>query len=83
MASIPHSRYVGWINGGGVMKERFFFSQDDSCHWYMVPTELRETWNALRYSEVPDDIDTFIRLFGQYRCDGGINYITFADPQES
>jgi hypothetical protein len=24
----------------------FFFDQDDDCHWYQVPRELREVWSA-------------------------------------
>lgn len=28
---------------------RYFFDQDSSSHWFMVPESIRETWEAWRY----------------------------------
>lgn len=33
----------------------FFFSQDDSCHWYMIPTERREEWSKARDLDLETD----------------------------
>lgn len=32
---------------------RFFLSQDNSCHWYIVPVDKRAEWDA--WLEIPDD----------------------------
>lgn len=24
--------------------KKYFFAQDDSCHWYMIPAERRKEW---------------------------------------
>lgn len=33
----------------------FFFSQDESCHWYMIPTERREEWSKARDLDLETD----------------------------
>lgn len=33
----------------------FFFAQDDSCHWYMIPTERREEWSKARDLDLETD----------------------------
>lgn len=63
-------------------KERFFFDQDCSSHWYMVPVSLREEWNRLNTDDEDDyeKIEEFEDTFGQYSLGGGITHITFENP---
>jgi len=65
--------------------ERFFFDQDCSSHWYMVPDKLREEWNRLNTivsnnEEDYESIEEFDSKFGQYSLGGGITHITFENP---
>ena len=74
--------------------ERFFFDQDESSHWYMIPERLRGLWNE--WEALPDawDLvegeretlrgkqDEFERTFEPHRLGGGITHFTFTDPQE-
>ena len=62
--------------------ERYFFDQDCSSHWYMVPVSLREDWVLLNTDD-EDDYDTISKFeskFGQYSLGGGITNITFENP---
>jgi hypothetical protein len=63
-------------------KGRFFFDQDCSSHWYMVPLELKEEWNRLNTDDEDDQdtIDEFNDFFGEYTLGGDITQITFENP---
>ena len=64
------------------MDTRYFFAKDDSCHWYMVPEDLREEWDRLSdYGDDDDAIDEFEDKFGEFRTGGGINHYSFLDPK--
>lgn len=65
---------------------KFFFSQDEDCHWYMIPIEKRERWkelNDLANSHINSSIEqqNFDNLidgeFSEYRTNGGISHIEF------
>jgi hypothetical protein len=60
--------------------KKYFFSQDYSSHWYMVPVELRETWNKYTINDLEDydEIEEFERIFGQYSTGGDISHIEFS-----
>jgi hypothetical protein len=64
------------------MTGRFFLSQDNSCHWYLVPAQCRDEWNA--WADLPEDDEAgweppaFAR-----RLNGSPRMITFTDPVES
>lgn len=56
--------------------------QDDSCHWYVIPTTMRPKWDRL--NEIMDgdnqlDFEEaeakFIETFDQYRTGGDLNNI--------
>ena len=32
---------------------KFFLSQDESCHWYVIPALHREKWEA--FLDIPED----------------------------
>lgn len=70
--------------------QRFFFDQDDSSHWYMIPAELRDKWrdaNEMTYEEFSEESykaqSEFERLFSEYRLPMHPTNFTFADPQEA
>lgn len=67
---------------------RYYFTQDPSSHWYLLPVKFREEFEALSEIACNDDeagydagdiIDT---KFGEYRTGGGIGHITFENPKE-
>lgn len=71
------------------MKQAFFFTQDDSCHWYMIPVEKRERWNFLNMiaesqnEETSEGANELINdEFGEYRTGGGISDIEFIPTQK-
>ena len=35
------------------MEETYFLSQDNSSHWYVVPTSMRDDWEY--WCNLPDD----------------------------
>lgn len=72
-------RYIKEFNEN---KKRFFFDTDCSSHWYMIPIELKESWNLLNTSNEDDDetIDKFNEVFSEYRVGGGITNISFENP---
>lgn len=65
---------------------KYYFTQDESSHWYMIPVELRNQWNdlyekILTVGEYSDEwyflIDEFDVIFSKYRTGGGISDIEF------
>jgi hypothetical protein len=61
---------------------KYFFAQDDSCHWYMIPVEKRELWNELNSIDTETDhwYDRWCDAgFDSYRTDG-ISHIEFVIP---
>ena len=63
------------------MPERFFFDQDMSCHWYLVPASKREAWNE--WTELDEDDDAWEPPSFEKRLDGHPNGMTFEKPGES
>ncbi len=52
--------------------------QDESSHWYLIPSHLSKRFNTLENKIIEsnfdeDLIDAFESEFGQYRTGGGIN----------
>lgn len=62
------------------MENTFFFSQDDSGHWYMIPSDKREIWNELSQLDL-DEYDNYQKWqdagFEDYMTGGGIGGIEF------
>jgi hypothetical protein len=61
--------------------QRYFLSQDNSSHWYLVPVENREEWDAWCNLDEDDEAAWDAPDFAR-RLDGGPNGITFSDPVE-
>lgn len=60
--------------------KKYFFIQDESSHWYMIPVDLKKRWNELCERCNDEDEDAFNILndeFAQYRTGGGISNIEF------
>jgi hypothetical protein len=76
---------VDLINKANNMKQAYFFSQDDFCHWYMIPVEKRELWNELSQMDL-DEGDNYQRWqdadFDDYRTGGGIGDIEFIPTKQ-
>ena len=65
--------------------KKYFFAQDSDSHWYMIPAEMRETWNKYTVNDIAwDDYEKqeeFTNLFFGYMTGGGINHIEFIIPE--
>jgi hypothetical protein len=64
---------------------KYFFDQDDSSHWYMIPAERRVEWNKAK--EMDMEIDYSHKAWcdagwDDYRTGGGISDIEFTIPQD-
>ena len=64
------------------MAGKYFLSQDDDSHWYLIPVELRAEFAAAREKGGDDDWEKFIDKFDQYRLSGGPGSYTFEKPEE-
>ena len=58
---------------------KYFFDQDESSLWYMIPIELRETWDRLSQVENCWEFDGW-KQFEDLRLSGGISGIVFESP---
>lgn len=61
--------------------KEFFFDQDESSHWYMIPSSRREEWNKAREMNIDTDAgydQWCIEGWDNYRTGGGINDIDFS-----
>ena len=51
-------------------------TQDDSGHWYVIPSEDSEQFHKdLNHAYAKDNYDDFEALWGMYRIGGGLNNI--------
>lgn len=63
------------------MTEKFFFDQDDSCHWYLVPERLRKQWYTCVDKAEYDEWESFNEWFNQYMINDP-SFYTFRNPEE-
>lgn len=65
--------------------QTFFFDQDESGHWYMIPTGRRELWNKLNNIDTETDgwYGQWTQAgFDDFRTGGGISDIEFVPVKE-
>ncbi len=66
------------------MNERYFFDQDCSSHWYMIPSNLRKVWDEFTVNDIDDEDydkqDAFESIFSGFRLGGGISEYEFLNP---
>lgn len=60
--------------------ERYFFAQDESSHWYIIPERLRAEWYEWTQLD-PDNEDSWSPPKGARRLDGGPQAVTFENPR--
>lgn len=63
------------------MGKRYFFAQDDSCHWYLVPADRRAEWTELANLPEEDERAWDAPEWAE-RLNGGPGSYTFTDPIE-
>lgn len=77
---LEHEKRISSLNAANESQETFFFDQDESCHWYMIPTSKRELWNKLNNMDTESD-EWYQQwqdaAFDDYRTGGGISDIEF------
>jgi len=61
--------------------ERYCFAQDESSHWYLVPTAERELFDAVLYEESDPDGIKFDSMFSKYMLRGDISCYSFLAPE--
>jgi len=62
------------------LPQRYFFAQDDDCHWYMIPADRREEWQNAGHLNLDTDEGYEAWIKGgweNYRTGGGISDIEF------
>lgn len=63
---------------------KYFFSQDESSHWYMIPADRREEWGKAQQLNLDTDEGYNAWVEGNwedYRTGGGISHIEFIIPE--
>lgn len=61
--------------------KKYFFGQDQDCHWYMIPLDLKEIWNELSDMEDPSEDDRWQQI-EDCNVGGCISSIVFTNPKE-
>lgn len=61
-------------------RERYFFAQDESSHWYIIPERLRAEWYEWTQLD-PDNEDSWSPPNGARRLDGGPQAVSFENPR--
>jgi hypothetical protein len=54
---------------------RVYATQDESCHWYVIPYDRKEEFFKDEQNEDMIDSGEFDDKWGQYRTGGGLNLI--------
>ena len=63
------------------MSKLYFLGRDQSSHWYLVPTEHRDEWEA--WSGM-DDNDEASWTTPEWACRiDGPSFVTFTDPKDT
>jgi hypothetical protein len=60
-------------------ENRYFFDQDSSSHWYMVPESIRDVWTKWRDLD-PDLEEAWEAPKGAIQLDGFPGTISFENP---
>lgn len=61
--------------------KQYFLGQDQDTHWYLVPQEMRQKWDALKDYEDDDEVDAFIAAFGEMRINRHPSRVVFTQPE--
>lgn len=58
-------------------EDRFFLGQDNDSHWYIVPADNRDEWEAFLDDDEADSVPDFAE-----RLNGHPSQLTFERPEE-
>lgn len=58
--------------------ERYCSRADDDGHWYLIPESMSKEFDKL-YSSC-EESEEFDQKFSEYRLQGGIEHISFREP---
>lgn len=58
---------------------RYFLSQDDSCHWYLIPADRREEWDTWRNLASDDERSWEVPDFARFIDNP--SFVTFTNPE--
>jgi len=61
----------------GKERAKYFFTQDNSSHWYMIPVTLRAEWRELITKDCEKHDEIINEDFSKYRTGGGIDHVEF------
>lgn len=62
------------------MIERYFLSQDGSCHWYVVPVSKQKEWS--KWTDLDEDDEAaWDAPEWAYRIGGDPGMVEFLDPK--
>jgi hypothetical protein len=59
--------------------ERFYLSQDSSCHWYIIPESKREEWSKFNDMDEDDPASWDVPEWAN-RVGGDPGQVTFENP---
>ena len=62
------------------MADRYFLSQDNDCHWYLVPVRLTPTWVEWLALD-SDDERAWTEPAGVLAVNGAPTRVTFENPR--
>jgi hypothetical protein len=62
--------------------QRYFFSQDNSSHWYLVPADKRSEWSLWCGLDEDDERAWDAPKWAQ-RIDGAVQWWTFEAPKDA
>lgn len=63
------------------MSERFYLSQDNDSHWYIIPVDNETDWQDFLELD-PDDDEAWEPPSFAVPTDGGPTMVTFTDPRQ-
>lgn len=60
---------------------RYFLDQDNACHWFLIPEDMREQWQEFSSLDEDDESLWEVPHYAR-RLDGHPSQVTFTDPKE-
>jgi len=64
-----------------VKHQTYFLDRDNSCHWYLIPSERRSEWDCWTNLDETDP-KSWDHPTWAVRLDGGPQGVTFSGPVE-
>lgn len=55
--------------------KKVYVTQDDSCHWYIIPFEMKDEFNKDLENGHVDEYEYFGEKYDQYMTGGDLNNI--------